>query len=155
MWGVVKGFIEKNTWLGLEDFYDSLSQALMQEYNMPKAKAKRRTRKSISHTNQILPNSNIQTSLPIKQISKDDTQLLARQTRRVHDNSQIDSIKEPIKNINKRQERLSWIVIFLLVTLISFNVILYVKLWRIDDSDTSDIIGWVLNTVGFNFNLEI
>ncbi|KAL7029056.1 hypothetical protein ACKWTF_006077 [Chironomus riparius] len=141
VWGVVKGFIEKNTWIGLEDFYDSLSQALMQEYNMPKAKAKRRTRKSISHTNQILPNSNIQTSLPIKQISKDDTQLIARQTGRVHDNSQIDSIKEPIKNINKRQERLSWIVIFLLVTLISFNVILYVKLWRIDDSDTSEIIG--------------
>ncbi|XP_070502553.1 protein Aster-B-like isoform X2 [Chironomus tepperi] len=140
VWGVVKGFIEKNTWLGLEDFYDSLSQALMQEYNMPKAKAKRRTRKSVSHTNQILPNINIQTSLPIKQISKDETQLITRQTR-VHDVRQVDSIKEPIKNVNKRQERLSWIVIFLLITLISFNVILYVKLWRIDDSDTSDIIG--------------
>ena len=140
MWGVVKGFIEKNTWIGLEDFYDSLSQALMQEYNMPKAKAKRRTRKSVSHPNQILPNSNIQTSLPIKQISKEDTQLTTRHAG-VHDVSQIDSrIKEPIKHVNKRQERLSWIVIFLLVTLISFNVILYVKLWRIDDNDTADII---------------
>ena len=111
----------------------------MLEYNMPKAKAKRRTRKSVSHTNQILPNSNIQTSLPIKQISKDDTQL-ARKKGGVHDISHIDSIRQPITNINKRQERLSWIVIFLLVTLISFNVILYVKLWRIDDSDTVDII---------------
>lgn len=32
-----------------------------------------------------------------------------------------------------RQDRLSWVVIFLLVTLISFNVILFFKLWRLDD----------------------
>lgn len=118
---------------------------------MPKAKAKRRTRKSVSHTTQILPNSNIQTSLPIKQISREDTQLITRQSG-VHDIRQIDNIKEPIKNVNKRQERLSWIVIFLLVTLISFNVILYVKLWKIDDSDTADIIGYALH---FNLNLRI
>ena len=117
---------------------------------MPKAKAKRRTRKSVSHPNQILPNSNIQASLPIKQISKEDKHIIARQTG-VHNVSQIDRIKEPVKNINKRQERLSWIVIFLLVTLISFNVILYVKLWRIDDSDTSDIIRYVFCAVGFSF----
>lgn len=119
---------------------------------MPKAKAKRRTRKSISHTTQILPTSNIQTSLPIKQISREDTQLIVRQSG-VHDIRQIDSIQEPIKNVNKRQERLSWIMIFLLITLISFNVILYFKLWRIDDSDTADIIGYALNVAGFSLIL--
>ena len=34
---------------------------------------------------------------------------------------------------NNNQEKLSWIVIFLLVALIAFNVILYVKLWKLDE----------------------
>lgn len=105
---------------------------------MPKAKAKRRTRKSVSHTNQILPNSNIQASLPSKQISKEDKQL-TRQIG-VHGVSQISSVNQPVTSISKRQEKLSWVVIFLLVTLISFNVILYVKLWKIDESNAVDII---------------
>lgn len=42
VWGVVKGFIEKNTWNGLEDFYTALVRALQTEYNIPPAKAKSR-----------------------------------------------------------------------------------------------------------------
>lgn len=42
VWGVVKGFIEKNTWNGLEDFYTALVRALQTEYGIPPAKAKSR-----------------------------------------------------------------------------------------------------------------
>lgn len=31
VWGLVKGFIEKNTWAGVEDFYQALSRALTAE----------------------------------------------------------------------------------------------------------------------------
>jgi hypothetical protein len=42
VWGVVKGFIEKNTWVGLEDFYTALLRALQSEYCLPPLKVKRR-----------------------------------------------------------------------------------------------------------------
>uniref|UniRef100_A0A1B0D2N7 Uncharacterized protein n=1 Tax=Phlebotomus papatasi TaxID=29031 RepID=A0A1B0D2N7_PHLPP len=42
VWGFVKGFIEKNTWNGLEDFYTALVRALQNEYCIPPAKAKGR-----------------------------------------------------------------------------------------------------------------
>ncbi|EDO64225.2 AGAP002617-PA [Anopheles gambiae str. PEST] len=47
IFGFVKGFIEKNTWVGLEDFYTSLLRNLQSEYCIPPAKGKgRRTRRS-------------------------------------------------------------------------------------------------------------
>lgn len=42
VWGVVKGFIEKNAWAGLEDFYTALLRALQSEYCIPPAKSKGR-----------------------------------------------------------------------------------------------------------------
>lgn len=45
VWGVVKGFIEKNIWCGLEDFYKALLNALQSEYCLPPAKSKSRKNK--------------------------------------------------------------------------------------------------------------
>ncbi|XP_037810360.1 protein Aster-B isoform X2 [Lucilia sericata] len=42
IWGVVKGFIEKNTWAGLDDFYTSLLHSLQSETCIPPAKGKGR-----------------------------------------------------------------------------------------------------------------
>lgn len=42
IWGVVKGFIEKNTWAGLEDFFCAQLQALQSETCIPPAKGKGR-----------------------------------------------------------------------------------------------------------------
>lgn len=135
----MKGFIEKNTWLGLEDFYDALSQALISEYNIPPAKAKRRTRKSAGHAGQILPN--MQTSLPTKQIKKDEAQLVKKSQMFGNGMNQNENIKENSGKVNsRRQERLSWVVIFLLITLIFFNVILYYKLWKLEEHDTHTLI---------------
>ncbi|XP_043862359.1 protein Aster-B isoform X9 [Drosophila santomea] len=42
IWGVVKGFIEKNTWAGLEDFFGAQLHALQSETCIPPAKGKGR-----------------------------------------------------------------------------------------------------------------
>lgn len=130
--------------MGLEDFYDALSQALLAEYNIPPAKAKRRNRKSASsHAGQILPNVNLnmQTPLPNKQTHKDDIHQLAKQTN-VRGLGQIDSsaVNDKASAVSIKQEKLSWIVIFLLVTLISFNIILYYKLWKLEEYDSHEVL---------------
>ncbi|KAH8282208.1 hypothetical protein KR054_006143, partial [Drosophila jambulina] len=49
IWGVVKGFIEKNTWAGLEDFFGAQLHALQSETCIPPAKGKgRRPRRGIN-----------------------------------------------------------------------------------------------------------
>ncbi|XP_033174181.1 membrane-anchored lipid-binding protein YSP2 isoform X9 [Drosophila mauritiana] len=53
IWGVVKGFIEKNTWAGLEDFFGAQLHALQSETCIPPAKGKgRRPRRATSSYNQ-------------------------------------------------------------------------------------------------------
>lgn len=42
IWGMVKGFIEKNTWAGLEDFFGAQLHALQSETCIPPAKGKGR-----------------------------------------------------------------------------------------------------------------
>lgn len=42
IWGMVKGFIEKNTWNGLDEFYSSLLRSLQSETCIPPAKGKGR-----------------------------------------------------------------------------------------------------------------
>lgn len=136
VWGVIKGFIEKNTWLGLEDFYESLSQALMTEYNLPPAKAKsRRTRKGIAAPAQAATSS--QPALPAKQFERCPAQQALQPTHehKVKHNASVEHHKS---ERGSRQETMSWIVIVLLVILIAFNVILYVKLWKIDESHSEE-----------------
>ncbi|XP_030383457.1 serine-rich adhesin for platelets isoform X2 [Scaptodrosophila lebanonensis] len=48
IWGVVKGFIEKNTWAGLEDFFGAQLHALQSETCIPPAKGKGRRRRGIN-----------------------------------------------------------------------------------------------------------
>lgn len=45
VWGVVKGFIEKNAWHGMENFFKDLLKALQSEYCIPPAKSKSRRTK--------------------------------------------------------------------------------------------------------------
>lgn len=136
VWGVIKGFIEKNTWLGLEDFYESLSQALMTEYNLPPAKAKsRRNRKGIAAPAQTATSS--QPVLPAKQHERVVVPQ-SSQPSREHNVKHNARVEYDRSGRDSRQETMSWIVIVLLVVLIAFNVILYVKLWKIDESHSED-----------------
>lgn len=45
VWGVIKGFIDKNAWAGLENFYRDLLKSLQSEYCIPPAKSKSRRKK--------------------------------------------------------------------------------------------------------------
>lgn len=129
VWGVIKGFIEKNTWLGLEDFYEALSKSLMSEYCLPPAKAKsRRTRKGSSVPLQIA--SGISQSIPQASHHEVDEIAATGQLSAVRHVSKVSEAEGSVRS--SKQEKLSWIVIMLLVALIAFNVILYVKLWRLD-----------------------
>lgn len=48
VWGVIKGFIEKNAWAGMENFYKELLKSLQSEYCIPPAKSKsRRTKRGL------------------------------------------------------------------------------------------------------------
>ncbi|XP_017047486.1 membrane-anchored lipid-binding protein YSP2 isoform X3 [Drosophila ficusphila] len=54
IWGVVKGFIEKNTWAGLEDFFGAQLHALQSETCIPPAKGKgRRPRRGMNQQSAI------------------------------------------------------------------------------------------------------
>lgn len=143
MLGFIKGFIEKNTWIGLEDFYDSLSQALMHEYNIPPAKAKRRNRKLTANNHAAsptLPNLQTASSLPnAKQTEKGETHFSAKQPTKVYGIKKVHNMKEQANVVGKTnglQNKLSWIVIILLIILFAFNVKLYVQMRRLDDYDT-------------------
>ncbi|KAJ6648303.1 Protein Aster-B [Pseudolycoriella hygida] len=122
VWGVVKGFIEKNTWAGLEDFYTALLRALQSEYCIPPAKAKgRRPRRGVVS----------QQRLPEEQNNHKQPQT-ARPTR-----------STPL--VTKRQhiprsgwESLQLFVAFLMITLIVLNVILFFKLWTLEGKRGSD-----------------
>ena len=139
VWGVIKGFIEKNTWLGLEEFYESLSKALMVEYCIPPAKAKgRRTRKGSSIPLQMASSS--QPTLPIKYHEKNESIQAILPTSGHVTNQHLQSRGTDNMTSNRKQEALSWIVIILLIALIAFNVILYIKLWKIDEHHEDDLL---------------
>lgn len=121
VWGVVKGFIEKNTWVGLEDFFNSLLKALQSEYCIPPAKVKaRRTRRGNSlQKNQQLT----EPALEVRQKKKDSIPLLIKaRSSIVTDGSRKKAPK------SGQEKFLSWFVIFLLLLLIVVNVFLYYKL---------------------------
>jgi hypothetical protein len=135
VWGVIKGFIEKNTWLGLEDFYEALSKALMVEYCLPPAKSKsRRTRKGSSAPLQM--NLNAQQALP-KHHDISDAKMIISSSHGVGQLNQNSGKDNSIRG-GSRQEKLSWVVIILLITLIGFNFVLYFKLWRLDGHHHED-----------------
>ncbi|CRK91119.1 CLUMA_CG004807, isoform A, partial [Clunio marinus] len=136
VWGVIKGFIEKNTWLGLEEFYESLSKALMDEYCLPPAKAKsRRTRKGSSIPNPLTS----QPTLPIKSHENHETMPTSiRHVSGLNAHQMMQTQKESKTARNKSHKMLSWVVIFLLSTLIILNIMLYVKLWKLDERQDND-----------------
>lgn len=131
VWGVVKGFIEKNTWLGLEDFYHSLLHALQAEYCIPPAKAKgRKPRRSTTQQPQPLPHQQQKMSL-----TEDKRPSLATSNAIVR---QKTSLEENRYRHRSGYDKLSWIVIGLLIGLIFFNVILYIKLWKLEVKNNLD-----------------
>lgn len=125
VWGVVKGFIEKNAWAGLEDFYTALLRALQSEYCIPPAKSKGRRPRRTS----TLQRSGTLLEEPISNLKIPPTAFTSRPPPL--------NIKLP-KVPSTRYESLFWFVIVLLISLILLNVILYFKLWTLENASHHD-----------------
>ncbi|XP_055858520.1 protein Aster-B isoform X2 [Episyrphus balteatus] len=123
IWGVVKGFIEKNAWAGLEDFYSALLRALQSETCIPPAKGKgRRPRKGT--TASVRPS--VEEIPPVVFIPEVIEPIIP---------IPVQVVSEP--TINYKWMSIS--VIILLFLLILINVILLLKLWRLEDRIQSDL----------------
>ncbi|XP_055921609.1 protein Aster-B isoform X2 [Eupeodes corollae] len=123
IWGVVKGFIEKNAWAGLEDFYSALLRALQSETCIPPAKGKgRRPRKGT--TAAVRPS--VEEIPPVVFIPEVIEPIIP---------IPVQVVSEP--TINYKWMSIS--VIALLFLLIVINVILLLKLWRLEDRIQSDL----------------
>ncbi|XP_053680805.1 protein Aster-B-like [Anopheles nili] len=118
IFGFVKGFIEKNTWVGLEDFYTSLLRNLQSEYCIPPAKGKgRRTRRNVHTQNKVLEET----------ITIADTKV--KQPIRVpHAAAGVTAQKASSKSHWYRR-----LVAIMLLILAVVNITLYAKLLQMED----------------------
>ncbi|XP_053658638.1 protein Aster-B-like [Anopheles marshallii] len=118
IFGFVKGFIEKNTWVGLEDFYTSLLRNLQSEYCIPPAKSKgRRTRRSVHTQNKVI----------------EETLIIA-------DHTKVKPIRVPTATVGGVPRKASksgyrWLVAIMLLVLIVVNTTLYTKLLQMEDME--------------------
>ncbi|XP_058055493.1 protein Aster-B-like isoform X1 [Anopheles bellator] len=121
IFGFVKGFIEKNTWVGLEDFYTSLLRNLQSEYCIPPAKGKgRRTRRS-GHGQ-----SKAQAEETIAIVDTKGKQPLGR----------LGSATRPTAGGQPKAPKSTsarWLVAVMLLLLIFVNLMLYRKLLQMED----------------------
>ncbi|XP_047104393.1 protein Aster-B-like isoform X1 [Schistocerca piceifrons] len=111
VWGFVKGFIEKNTWAGLDDFYGSLAKALQVECdhdNISKKKTTRRRRRGAT----VGPN-----------LLEDSTPRLGHPLTRPYLNDGRSS----------GPDFLAWTLVVVLTVLVFLNGLLYCKLWMLEE----------------------
>ncbi|XP_046804715.1 protein Aster-B isoform X3 [Lucilia cuprina] len=132
IWGVVKGFIEKNTWAGLDDFYTSLLHSLQSETCIPPAKGKgRRPRRGTA--TQIRPLEEMPI-LPTKPEPADHSGI----AQTISTRHPIDSPVVAVEATTKFRW-LSLFVLVLLCFLIIVNVILLLKLWKLEERIDEDM----------------
>ncbi|XP_067623571.1 protein Aster-B isoform X3 [Eurosta solidaginis] len=136
IWGVVKGFIEKNTWAGLEEYFNALQQALQSETCIPPAKAKsRRTRRG---TTQVRPTPE---DMPEAQIKTEPIEVAVATSRRHTPRLPVPTVQQPFI-YTEPQSKHKWLSIFvisLLCFLIILNMILLFKLWSLEERIANDM----------------
>lgn len=127
IFGFVRGFIEKNTWVGLEDFYNALLRSLQSEYCIPPARSKsRRSRKQAQAPQQV----KVLLEEPI-----------ARSTPLPNPTSYSRRSINPKPPSSTSHTFFSWFVVILLVILLAINVALYLKLVNLEGENRSLLKG--------------
>ncbi|XP_074033206.1 GRAM domain containing 1B isoform X2 [Leptinotarsa decemlineata] len=111
VWGLVKGMIERNTWAGLEDFFSHLKKALHAE---------------------------VEENIP-------DVKRKSRRKRRLHaiPRSIMEEFDLPVKKNTEgifSADICTLIVFSVLLLLLFLNVVLYYKLWSLEDSPSYPIL---------------
>lgn len=133
VWGVVKGFIEKNVWNGLEDFYKSLCSALQAEYSMPPAKSKsRRTKRAMTQKVSIEEAPSKRSSLKSNQkvVDIQTATPLASSTMYNHQTSSPISIPDQTTKRNFLTfDTFSMAVVILIFVLVLVNIYLFIQLY--------------------------
>lgn len=145
VWGVVKGFIEKNVWNGLADFYKALLNALQSEYLIPPAKSKsRRTKRALTQKLSI-------EEAPSKRSSLKSNQKLATAPLSVpKSTSTIFKGTTPLDSqnflpIQKKSSRFltfdlfSIFVVILIIALVLLNIYLFVQLYTLKVKHADEI----------------
>ncbi|XP_037959633.1 protein Aster-B-like isoform X2 [Teleopsis dalmanni] len=132
IWTVVKGFIEKNTWAGLEEFYSALLHSLQSETCVPPAKGKgRRPRRGTA--TQVRP---MEETMPVQQKAEPVDNMLATQVLA----QQLPTNKHyPVQQPTSRYRWISIFVILFMSFLILLNVILLLKLWKLEERIDDDL----------------
>ncbi|KAF5270412.1 hypothetical protein FQR65_LT05600 [Abscondita terminalis] len=110
VWGLVKGFIEKNCWLGLEDYFKSLGKSIYAESEeiIPAVKRKSRRRRLVRSIQRSDP-ENVHPSL-----------------------GALANVKVSPGGIFS-SDLATLIVFCVLILLVILNVMLYYKLWLLED----------------------
>uniref|UniRef100_A0A6P7FYF8 Protein Aster-B isoform X3 n=1 Tax=Diabrotica virgifera virgifera TaxID=50390 RepID=A0A6P7FYF8_DIAVI len=110
VWGLVKGMIERNCYAGVEDYVQHLSRALHAEAEESVPEVKRKTKRKRRHNS---PRGAIEESVPAK--------------------------KKPTEGIFS-SEVCTMIVFAVLLMLVVLNVMLYVKLWSLEEAPSYNLL---------------
>lgn len=122
IFGFVRGFIEKNTWVGLEDFYNALLRSLQSEYCIPPARSKsRRSRKQA----------------PPPQVKVLLEEPIARSTPLPNTHPHPHNRRASHPKATTSHTFFSWFIVLLLLILLSINVALYLKLANLESENAS------------------
>ncbi|CAH0553389.1 unnamed protein product [Brassicogethes aeneus] len=107
VWGLVKSMIEKNCWAGLDDFYSSLIKALREdiEEGLPEKRKSKRKKRLLN-----IPSTT------------EKSRLTAPGRKKVHPNGLFSS------------DTVTIIVFIVLMVLVFLNVMLYMKLWSLEET---------------------
>lgn len=137
VWGFVKGFIEKNTWAGLEEFFQALLKTLQNEYCIPPARTKARKMRRGNGFNSVKGS-----------LSESPALHKEPSTIRPYD---IPTVLAGEKL--KHEKLFSWIVIAMLIALIVINIFLYYKLRGLEEiADSVDASDYILKYTTKNGN---
>lgn len=130
VWGLVKSFIEKNCWAGLEDYFSSLIKALSVECEESSGvvglKRKTRRRRRATSANVTLRNHSPD-KLPVT------LQSASTDLPHVHNNN-VSGISGDTSTM------LSWILLVAVLCLTLINGLLYYKLWGLEEAAAYTIL---------------
>ncbi|XP_075226665.1 protein Aster-B-like isoform X2 [Lycorma delicatula] len=127
VWGLVKTFIEKNCWSGLEEYYSALVKALEIECE------KERSSESVGISNK----RKLVRKRRIQSVKLGNVPVLP--TPSTEDSQSVPlSVNVPVHTTEKTHNSskiLSWSILSALLLLIIINGFLYYKLWSLEDFD--------------------
>ncbi|XP_062288748.1 protein Aster-B-like isoform X1 [Scomber scombrus] len=136
-WGIVKGFIERNFWSGLDEYFrhlelelTKLDEVLMEPHRQsPKTKALKRRKRMLVH--HLMPTENIDEALSPVTTPEDEEDI--HHIKHVAGSTQTRHIPDaPTGLALYNFSKLLLLISLVLVLLVFLNVMLFYKLWMLE-----------------------